>query len=142
MPGCDPDGTLETGDTLTGSLAAADCALLGGRPTDVWTLDLTGGATLSFDLGSDDFDAVLVLADATGIRIAADDDSGPGTDARITATLAAGSYQLWATSYGPGAGGTYRLTATEGVSGALPDRPSGKPSMKLVDPSDLGTRAP
>ena len=49
-------------------------------------------------MSSDDGDAYVHLLTEDGSRLAHDDDSGPGVDARIEANLAAGTYQIEATS--------------------------------------------
>jgi serine protease Do len=71
---------------------------------------LRAGVTYTIDLRSADFDAYLVLADDDGRILAEDDDSGGGLDARIVFRAPyTGDYEIYTTTYSPGAVGNYTL---------------------------------
>ena len=100
-------GRLEAGDSTVGDSTYADIFVF--RPGQ------TGRAVI--DLRSADFDAYLILQDAAGNVLVTDDDSGSGTDARITYNVTAGrTYRILANSYGGSRDtGTYRLSVRLGV---------------------------
>lgn len=99
-------GRLEPGDSTVGDSSYADVFLL--RP------QTSGEAVI--DLRSADFDAYLILQDAAGHTLMTDDDSGSGSDARITYPVIAGqTYRILANSYGDSRDtGTYRLSVRVG----------------------------
>ena len=99
-------GRLEPGDSTVGDSSYADVFLL--RP------QTSGEAVI--DLRSVDFDAYLILQDAAGHTLMTDDDSGSGSDARITYPVIAGqTYRILANSYGDARDtGTYRLSVRVG----------------------------
>jgi CHAT domain-containing protein/Flp pilus assembly protein TadD len=68
------------------------------------------GETLVIDLLSSDFNAFLLLADSDGNWVASDNNSGNGTNARITVTLPRdGTYEIWVTTHSAEETGTYEL---------------------------------
>ncbi len=95
-------GRLEPGDSTVGDSTFADVFLF--RPT------VSGQAVI--DLRSSDFDAFLILQDSSGATLLTDDDSGEGTNARITTRVSAGrTYRILANSYGGNREtGNYRLS--------------------------------
>ncbi len=82
-----------------------------GRTSD-WTFAVTEGLRLQFDARSQAFDTILDLVDAAGTVLDSNDDGPNGTDSRIAADLAPGSYCLRVTSYG-GNGGAFELLVTD-----------------------------
>ena len=58
-----------------------------GAVAGVWGFAGSAGDVVSVTAGSDDFDPVVELLSPGGERLARDDDSGPGTDARLLAVL-------------------------------------------------------
>jgi CHAT domain-containing protein/Flp pilus assembly protein TadD len=75
-----------------------------------YTLAGTAGESVVIDLLSPDFNAFLLLADSDGNWVASDDDSGGGTQARLTVTLPRdGSYEIWVTTSAANEIGTYEL---------------------------------
>ncbi len=107
-------GRLEPGDSTVGDSTYADVFLF--RPR-------TSGAVI-IDLTSADFDAYLILQDATGHVLMTDDDSGTGSNARITYTVTAGrTYRILANSYGGSRDtGTYRLSVRLGSAARASSR--------------------
>lgn len=111
----------------SGSLDSSDCmARFSGtdleptidRPTDLYRFSGTAGQQITLTLTSSSFDAVLILTRGTGINDNSlvpggfDDDSGGGTNSRISLTLpSTGSYILFVTRIGSGTG-SYSLTGS------------------------------
>jgi hypothetical protein len=66
-----------------------------------YDVEMSGGKTYIIDLISKQFDAFLRLEDAAGKKLAQDDDSGGGTNARIRFKAPSdGVYRIFATSFG------------------------------------------
>jgi len=92
--------TITVGQTRSGLLEAGDWTMGDGTWADVWYVALTAGQRVVIDLHSPRFDAYMQLLDPWGARLAEDDNSGPGDDARITFVApAAGRYQIVANNY-------------------------------------------
>lgn len=113
---CDPVGGTAVDSTREGALSTTDCALIDGRYTDVWTLQVDSAVTATIDLVTDKFDPYLIVADTVGSTIARDDDSGEGANASLTLDFEAGVYHLWTTSYAAGSIGGYQLTVASAVA--------------------------
>ena len=78
------------GETVRGTIAADDQRLADGHLYDVYSFQGEAGTVVTVTLRSEAFDSYLVLARASGViteEVAADDDSGGGTDARIVHSL-------------------------------------------------------
>jgi tetratricopeptide (TPR) repeat protein len=86
----------------------------------VHPFQMAAGKTYRIDLMSKEFDTYLRLVDPSGAQVAADDDGGEGTNARIIYRAAqAGEHQIIATSFEAGATGKYTLTIVEASSADL-----------------------
>jgi hypothetical protein len=84
-----------------------------GHFAQYYTIAVPAGQVISISLSSTTND-YLVLHDgstANGTTIATDDDSGPGTDALIVKTLAAGTYTIEATTAAAGQQGNFTVAA-------------------------------
>ena len=105
----------------TGTLEEGDHELSSGAYGDVWTLNLEVGQTLTADLSSVSFDSLLVIMDAQDSEILAEDDnSGTGTNARITVDVAeGGEYLIVASSNAAGETGDYELSVNLSSSSAV-----------------------
>lgn len=69
------------------------------------------GESVSIDAMSGDFDPYLMVRDAGGRRIATDDDSGEGRNARLSFTFPyAGTFYILVGTYQGGRGGSYSLS--------------------------------
>jgi hypothetical protein len=80
-------GLTHVGDTVTDSLTADDPMFVSDSTYfQRWILPAQAGRTFTIDLSSRDFDAYLMVAHGRGERLAYDDDSGPGCDARLVYT--------------------------------------------------------
>ena len=78
-----------------------------------YTVSMEAGKTYVIDLKSNAFDAFLRLGAPTGMFVAFDDNSGGGTNARITYRASAtGMYRIFAISHN-GKIGAFHLTVTE-----------------------------
>ncbi len=105
--------TLTCNSTVEGTLTADDCALGDGTVYDEWQFNGGAGQVVDFSLTSADFDTFLFLLDPILAIFAVDDDSGPGTNSRITTTLdETGTWSIWANNFFPATGdaGDYTLS--------------------------------
>jgi serine protease Do len=79
---------------------------------DLYTFEGRPGQRVQVEMASGEIDSYLILIDPNGNEVAADDDSGGASNARLVATLPAdGTYLLIANSYQAGQAGTYLLRA-------------------------------
>ena len=93
--------TIAYGQMVQGRLETGDQTMNDGTFADIWTFQGTAGQTITIDVMSDEFDAYAQLIDATGNRLAEDDDSGGNLNARISYTLpATGQYQIVVNNFG------------------------------------------
>jgi hypothetical protein len=104
-------GSVSCNQTLVADLALGDCEQLDGRFIDVWELQLFADGEVQIDLRSADFDTVVALLDASCLAVAENDDCSPQSidHSCLTVPLAAGTYSIAVTSFGPGEDGAYRL---------------------------------
>jgi len=107
--GCDASQAHAIGAMVNGRLDASDCVAVTGHFLDRHEFTLSEVRTVTVDLRAD-FDAFLYLFDASGAIIAENDDWS-GLDSRISITLPPGTYSLGASSYHPGATGSYTLSS-------------------------------
>lgn len=104
-------GQILKGQTVSGQLSLSDARLSDNSVFQAWTYVGRRGERIQVDVMSSAFDAYAILQDAGGVKLAADDDSGGGTNARIVFTLpAAGAYRIIANTYRQGSFGQYTLT--------------------------------
>jgi subtilisin family serine protease len=116
----DPCGTITpitTGQTVNGSLNAADCLLSSGARADIFSFTATQGQTVAISHSSSAFNTYLFLFNSAGTLIAQDDNGGGGTNSRIPASSgaltipASGTYYIYASAlFQPN--GNYTLTFT------------------------------
>lgn len=92
---CNPLGTLAMGATISGTLGFTSCQYTDGTFADVYQVTLAADAAISLAMNSTDFDAFLVLQDAKGNVVAAQDSDGE-TTAVIAQALPAGTYYVFA----------------------------------------------
>jgi hypothetical protein len=99
--------------TVNGTLDADADTLDNGEYYNVHTFEGTEGQEVVIEMVSEAFDTYLVVFDPEGNRVAENDD-GDGSNALVRLTLpATGTYTVWATSYGAGEVGSYRLSWKE-----------------------------
>lgn len=94
--------SIHVGQTRRGRLEAGDWTMGDGTYADVWYVRGQVGQRITITLRSRDFDAYLQLLDASGARLADDDDSGGGQGAaRITFVLRSNErYQIVVNNFG------------------------------------------
>lgn len=114
---------LRLGQPVTARLTPADATFDDRSHYKLYVFSGSQGDTITAELASDDFDAMLVLTDASGNRLAADDDGGERCNAQLTFVLpAAANYRLYANSSAPHELGEYRLLLALGGRPAPADR--------------------
>lgn len=110
---------IAVGQTLTGDLGGSDPKLDDNSFYDLYTFQARGGEGVTATLRSKDFDAFLVLGRMRGDdfeEIESDDDSGGGSDSRVSATLPeAGTYTLRVNSLYGDKTGAYTVELASGV---------------------------
>lgn len=79
---------IKIGETITGQLNSTNEVLEDGSYAQRYRVRLVQGQQVEITLQGDNFDAFLVLFDDDEERVAYDDDSAGGTDARIDYTAA------------------------------------------------------
>ena len=104
-------GQIMKGQTMSGRLSPTDPKLSDGSVFQAWTYIGTAGETVTVDVVSTEFDAYALVQDGNGVKLAADDDAGGGTNARITYTLPySGAYRIIANTYRQGSFGAFSLS--------------------------------
>jgi serine protease Do len=107
---------LAVGSTVAGRLTLADPRLPDGAPQRLYLVAAAAGDTLTLDLVSDDFDALVLVADTTGAPVAGNDNGGVACNARLTMVAPRqASYRVSVTASGPHGLGTFQLTLTRGT---------------------------
>ncbi len=111
VPFCAPKATLPASGSVTGTIGYTGCQYTDSTFADIYTVTMAAAGTFDARLNASAFDAYLVLLDSKGAVLEQDDDSGGGTNARLTTSLAAGTYYLVAKPFGDyTSGGAYTLT--------------------------------
>jgi hypothetical protein len=106
---------IRFGQSVTGRLTTTDQQFGDGSRYKMYAFVGNKGDTVAVDLTSDDFDANIVLADASGNSLARNDDSGEVCNARLTYVLPqAANYRVYANSSAPAELGEFRLTLARG----------------------------
>ncbi|HEV2670927.1 MAG TPA: hypothetical protein VGU74_07535 [Gemmatimonadales bacterium] len=114
-----PPASVRVGQSVTGRLVQTDRKFSDGSLYRMYTVAGNKGEAIALDLTSDDFDANLLIADASGNTLARNDDGGGSCNARLTfVPPATGTYRVYANSSAPAELGEYRLTLASG-SGAV-----------------------
>jgi len=108
---------ISSGVPVSGYLKSNACpagARGAGSYTDRYTFNAIAGRVATITMSSSSFDTYLYLRDAAGNVVRSDDDSGGGTNSRISYTLpSSGAYTIEATSYGSYGSGAYTLNLTQ-----------------------------
>lgn len=111
---CAITATLVLPDTMNGALTTSDCQI-NGFIVDAYRFALAETTEITVQLKSEAFDPILYLLDHNGSVMASDDDGAGNLNSRISRTLNAGVYFLYASSYSQGETGSYEITLIEGV---------------------------
>jgi hypothetical protein len=113
---------IRIGQTVTGRLTITDQRFADSSRYKLYRFDGIRGDTVTADLASDDFDANLVLADASGNSLTRNDDGGENCNARLTYVLPQpANYRVYANSSAGAELGEYRLTLSRGKPKAPSD---------------------
>ena len=134
---------LTENGTLTGETWNAYCPTSGNRSgsyTRDYAFTLAASSAVTIDLASS-VDTYLNLwsgTTKTGSPLHSDDNGGSGTNARISQTLAAGSYTLEATTAAAGTTGNYTLIVA-GLSAASAGVTVSKTAVALSEKSGVET---
>ena len=113
---------IRLGQTLTGVLTVTDQQFADGSRYKMYAFVGNKGDTVAVDLMSDDFDANIVVADASGNSLARNDDSGESCNARLTFVLPqAANYRVYANSSAPAELGAFRLAIARGKAATPAD---------------------
>jgi serine protease Do len=98
------------GNAIASVLTASDNTLPDGSYYKAYQFQGKAGQSLVIEMRGNGIDPYLVLFDATGRKIAEDDDGGGGKNARIATTLTSnGTYTLYANSYEVGQTGSFTI---------------------------------
>ncbi len=116
------------GQTIAGTLSAADCKLGDNTVTQAFEFTLTAPTKVEILMTSTAVDAYLFLTDATLKVIEEDDDGGAGTNARILRTLPAGRYVVLANTYDANSFGAYQLAVRPAPAACVTGRATTIPS--------------
>lgn len=102
-------GTVTRDQVVSGTLAAGDPVLRGGRRYRAYLFDGTAGDTVQLDLSSDAFDTYLFVQDEVG-RTLAENDDFEGLNSRVMfAVPATARYRVVISVFDREATGAYRL---------------------------------
>lgn len=109
---------VQLGQTVNGNLAAATESMQDASPFQVWYFEGRAGQRITVNMRSADFDNYLHIGRVGAKQpLANDDDSGGGTNARLSVTLPeAGTYAIIANSLRPNGRGPYTLEVRDGTS--------------------------
>jgi hypothetical protein len=113
---------IRVGQTVTGRLIKTDQAFSDGSRYKLYAFVGNKGDTVAVDLSSDDFDANLLVADASGNSLTRNDDSGEKCNARLTfVPPSTGNFRIYANSSAQAELGEYKLTLSRGAARAAAD---------------------
>ena len=113
---------IHFGQTVTGRLTTTDQLFQDGSRYKMYAFVGNKGDTVAVDLTSDDFDANILLADASGNSLTRNDDSGEVCNARLTFVLPqAANYRLYANSSAPAELGEFHLSLARGKAATPSD---------------------
>ncbi|HMG17318.1 MAG TPA: PPC domain-containing protein [Gemmatimonadales bacterium] len=106
---------IRAGQTIRDSLVRTDQKFSDGSRYKLYGFLGTKGDTVTFDLTSDDFDANLLVADASGNSLARNDDGGEKCNARLQfVPSSTGNYRIYANSSSQAELGEYRISLAKG----------------------------
>ena len=120
----DVEGTLEIGVPVDGTLSE-DVTLEDGSPAQAWWYLGVPGDVVTFDLLSDDFDAMLFVVEEEGPGFLSDDDGAGGCNSRVELEVESSEpYRVVVSSISGSGAFTLRLSED-------PPPPSGESCMGL-----------
>src|SRR5688572_18155577 len=98
------------GQTLSGTLSAADCRLADQTVLQAFRVSLNSTTTLEIQMVSSVVDPYLFVLNAQGTVLAEDDDGGAGVNARVLRSFPAGEYIILANTFDANSYGAFQLT--------------------------------
>ena len=133
---------IPIGTSVSSTLTMSDPTLPDRSHYKLFTFMGTAGQAVQIDLMSSDFDSYLTLKDQSGNRIASDDDSGGGLNARIIRTLTyTGMYQIVVNTLRSGQYGAFTLQLqASGMAQPIVTQ-MGQPVVTAIPSSVVGTIA-
>ncbi|HEV8395589.1 MAG TPA: PPC domain-containing protein [Vicinamibacterales bacterium] len=106
---------IRVGQVLSGRLVPTDQKFSDGSRYKLYAFAGKKGDTVAVDLTSDDFDANLLIADASGNSLARNDDGGENCNARLTfVPPATGNFRIYANSSSQAELGDYQVALARG----------------------------
>lgn len=142
-PSC--QSTIGLNVTVSGSLTN-DCHSTHrtGRNAKFYVFTLTASTSVQVDVSTTAFDSYLLVlsgSGSSGVPIAEDDDSGGGSNSRISRTLSSGTYTVEVTSFDSGSTGAFSLTVAGSTSTTPPPTPPPPSSPPPSCQSTIGLNA-
>lgn len=126
-----PAGRLQLDTPTSGALSASDFFGPTDAYLDVWELEGRAGGSVTIDMRSPDFDALLYVVGPGMAETLSDDDGGGRCDARVSVRfLEDGIYRVAATVNGARTTGVYSLFASVNP-GPAPEIPCGGPDPAM-----------
>jgi serine protease Do len=120
------------GNVISAVLTASDRTLPDGSYFKAYQFQGQAGQSVVIEMRANAIDPYLVLFDASGRKVAEDDDGGGGKNARLAVTLpTTGKYTLYANSYEVGQTGSFTIAGT--IAGRVSNNFT---SQSSVEPSD------
>jgi hypothetical protein len=111
--------SVSLGQTLSSTLSTGEAkgACRTSTPTDRWQFTLAASTTVTIEADSAAFDTYICLLNSTNGELTSDDNSGPGSNARIVyQNLSVGTYYVELYSSPANAGsGAYTLSLKSGL---------------------------
>ncbi len=113
---------IRVGQSVTGRLVQTDQKFSDGSRYKLYAFVGAKGDTVAVNLTSDDFDANLLIADASGNSLARNDDGGDRCNARLTfVPPSTGNFRVYANSSAQAEVGEYRLSLAKGKAAVPSD---------------------
>ena len=128
------------GNAIAASLTASDNTLPDGSYYKAYQFQGQAGQSVVIDMRGNNIDPYLVLFDASGRKVAEDDDGAGDKNARLKVTLpSTGKYTLYANSYEIGKTGSFTITGS--LSNNFTAESTGDRRILLQKNGVLGTQS-
>jgi len=128
------------GNAIAASLTASDNTLPDGSYYKAYQFQGQAGQSVVIEMRGNNIDPYLVLFDASGRKVAEDDDGAGGKNARLKVTLpSTGKYTLYANSYEIGKTGSFTIAGS--LSNNFTAESTGDRRILLQKNGVLGTQS-
>lgn len=124
---CDKVQALAIGAIFNGTLTAADCKLPDNTAVQGFVFTIATSRVLEIEMTSAAVDPYLLVIDANSNVVAEDDDSGPGSGARVLRLFAPGSYLILANTYDANTYGNFSITLRDAPAACSSAKPTTLP---------------